>query len=173
MKFRQFPSFDENNAPEAARGALLQSKQKFGAIPTPLARYASSPSMLELALSGLHTFEQSSLSALEREVLAMTMGRRNGCKLCLNLHRRLLVALKAPAELVQALEAGEPLAERRLEALRTFVLALAEQHGDVPTRTWTDFREAGFTHEQALDAVMGVGVYTITTLANRLTETSE
>jgi len=40
----------------------------------------------------------------------------------------------------------------------------------VPSKVWSDFREAGYSHEQALDVVTGVSVYTLTTLANRLIE---
>jgi AhpD family alkylhydroperoxidase len=173
MTARNFPEYDETNAPPAARDALAQNKRAFGAIPAPVARYASAPLMLGTALAGLQSFEMTSLPMLEREVLAMTMGRLNGCRFCVDLHRRLLARHDADPELVAALEAGRELADRRLEALRTFVIALVEHHGDVPARTWTDFREAGYTHAQALELVMGVGVYTITTLANRLTETSE
>lgn len=173
MTQRQFPRFDETTAPAAARQALLANKRAFGAIPEPLARYASSPSMLASALAGLEAFEKTSLAPLEREVLAMTMGHRNGCKFCLDLHRRLLLAEKAPAELIRELEAAGGLSDPRLEALRGFVLALLEHHGDVPLATWTAFREAGYSHEQALDVVTGVSVYTLTTFANRLTETSE
>jgi uncharacterized peroxidase-related enzyme len=173
MTFRDFPRFDETSAPAAARAALAKNKQLFGAIAAPLACYASSPLMLETALSGLAALEHSSLSPLEREVLAMTMGRVNGCNFCVSLHRRLLAAQKATPELVSALEAGQALGTPRLEALRRFVLALLETKGDVPRAVWTDFREAGYTHEQALEIVTGVSVYTLTTLANRLTETSE
>ena len=103
----------------------------------------------------------------------MTMGRVNGCQFCLTMHRGLLTAQKAPSDLIAALEAGEPLTDARLEALRRFVLALLEQHGDVAREVWRNFREAGYSHQHALDVVAGVGVYTLTTLANRLTETSE
>jgi uncharacterized peroxidase-related enzyme len=170
---RQFPRFDETNAPGAARDALLTNKRIFGAVPEPLRRYAASPMMLGTALGGLQAFETSSLAPLEREVLAMTMGRVNDCKFCLDLHRRMLTVHKAPADLVRALEAGQPLADTRLEALRSFILALLEHHGDVPHETWTRFREAGYSHEQALEVVTGVAIYTLTTFANRLTETSE
>jgi uncharacterized peroxidase-related enzyme len=173
MTYRDFPHFDENNAPTAARDTLLQTKQQFGMIPGPLTRYAGSPLLLAAALGGLDAFEKSSLSPLEREVLAMTMGRVNGCKFCITFHLRMLGLQKAPPELVSALESGTPLADPRLEALRRFVLALLERHGDVSPDVWTNFREAGYTHEQALEIVMGVAVYTMTTLANRLTETSE
>jgi len=173
MTFRDFPRFDETNAPEPVRDALVQNKRLFGAVPAPLACYANSPLFLEAALSGLRAFEQASLSPLEREVVAMTMGRLNGCKLCLGLHRRLLNAQRAPVELIDALEQGRALGEPRLEALRGFLLAVVDARGDVSKEAWTQFREAGFSHAQALEVVLGVGAYTLTTLANRLTETSE
>jgi len=173
MKNRHFPRFDETNAPAESRDALSKTKRAFGAIPAPLTRYAGSPLLLHAALSGLEAFEQSSLVPLEREVLAMTMGRANGCRFCLDLHRRLLLAQHAPSELIEQLEAGQPLGDARLEALRQFVVALLETRGDVPREVWSLFREAGYTHAQALEVVAGVGVYTMTTLANRLTETSE
>ncbi len=173
MTHRDFPRFDENTAPTGAREPLAQTRKAFGMLPAPLTRYASSPLMLGAALSGLDAFEKSSLQPLEREVLAMTMGRLNGCKFCLDFHRRALKLLQSPAELVAALEAGEPLPEARLEALRRFVLALIEDRGDVSANVWNDFRAAGFTHQQALEVLTGVSVYTLTTLANRLTETSE
>jgi uncharacterized peroxidase-related enzyme len=173
MNHRNFPLFDENTAPVSARDALARSRQSFGAVPEPLARYASSPLMLETALAGLDAFEKrTSLSPLEREVLAMTMGHANGCEFCLALHRRMLRAQHASPEVVAALERGAPLPEPRLEALRQFVLALLEEHGDVPETVWTAFRTAGYTHEQALEVLTGVSVYTLTTLANRLTQTS-
>ena len=156
MTYRDFPRFDESTAPAATRDALARTKRQFGMIPAPLARYASSPLLLDAALGGLDAFENSSLAPLEREVLAMTIGRVNGCKFCLDLHRRMLAVQKAPAELVSALEAGTPLPERRLEALRIYVLALLDHRGDVPREVWSNFREAGYTHEQALEVVVGV-----------------
>jgi AhpD family alkylhydroperoxidase len=173
MKFRNFPSFDETTAPVAARAALEQMKKKFGAIPAPVARHAGAPAVLATALGGLDTFEKSSLAPLEREVLAMTMGRRNGCQFCLSFHTRLLHAQKADTALIEGLQNGGALSDPRLEALRLFIDAVIEHHGDVPRDVWSNFREAGYTHEQALEVVLGIGVYTLTTLANRLTETSE
>ena len=172
MSYRQFPRFDETTAPEAARDALLENKRAFGAVPEPLARYASSPLMLGQALAGLVAFESSSLSSLEREVLAMTMGHLNGCRFCVGLHSRMLRAQKAPPELIEGLTSGTRLANARLEALRAFILAVVETRGDVPRDAWSAFLDAGYTHQHALEVVMGISVYTLTTFANRLTETS-
>jgi AhpD family alkylhydroperoxidase len=173
MNHRQFPRYDEHDAPAAARPALEATRRRFGALPEPLTRHAGSPALLLTTLSGLEAFEKTTLAPLEREVLAMTLARLNGCHFCSRLHARLLQGLDADVELVSALHAGEPLRDARLEAVRGFVLALVEHSGDVPRSDWLRFREAGYTHEQALELVLGVGVYTMTTLANRLTETSE
>lgn len=170
MTFRSFPSFDETTAPQAAQGALTHTKRAFGGIPVPLQRYASSPAMLAAALSALEQFEQTSLTPLEREVVAMTMGRVNGCHFCIELHRRLLRSQHAPESLVAALETGTALEDRRLEALRGFVEAILRERGDVPQATWVAFREVGFSHAQALEVMMGISAYTLTTFTNRLIE---
>jgi uncharacterized peroxidase-related enzyme len=173
MTHRQFPTFDENTAPAAARESLVRTKQAFGAIPMPVARYASSPVTLKAALAGLDAFESTSLAPLERETVAMTVSRRNRCRFCLALHTRLLRAQGADPELIAALTEGGALPQPRLNAVARFANALLDQHGDVSQEVWTDLREAGYTHEQALEIALGVGVYTLTTLANRLTESGE
>ncbi|MFZ5892010.1 MAG: carboxymuconolactone decarboxylase family protein [Myxococcota bacterium] len=170
---RNFPAYDEHTAPEAARPILLHSRRQFGKVPTPLAHYASSPLLLKTALELLEAFEHSSLAPLEREVVAMTMGHTNGCKFCLTLHASLLRKLDAPPHVTRALEQAEPLPDARLESLRAFVVNALERHGAVDAEVFADFLAKGFSHQQALDVVLGVGAYTVTTFANRLTDSSE
>lgn len=167
---RNFSSLRPEDAPAAARPILEQHEKKFGFVPSPLARMAVAPAVLEAALRGLEVFERSSLAPLEREVLAMTLAHRNGCEYCGSLHRRLLTALGAPAETIAALAAGTPLSSPRLEALRRFVLELVERTGDPTREGWAEFLDAGFESTQALEIVQGVAAYTLTTFANRLTE---
>jgi uncharacterized peroxidase-related enzyme len=167
---REFIDYDLDTAPEAARAILAENKRKFGAIPKPLARLAVAPVALEAAIAGLGAFERSSLAPLEREVLAMTMGRLNGCDFCVALHRRMLKMIEAPQAVCEALEHGTPLESPRLEAVRSFTLALLEHTGDVSDEAWRQFLAAGFDRAAALEMVMGVASYTLTTFANRLTQ---
>jgi len=167
---RSFTDFDLDTAPAAARELLAENQKKFGKIPSPLARLAASPVALGAALSGLSAFEESGLTRLEREVLALTMGHRNGCHWCVALHTRLLKQLDPPAGLADALAEGKQLAEPRLEAVRAFTLALLERTGDVSDEAWQQFLGAGFDRARALEVVVGVAAYTLTTFANRLTE---
>lgn len=167
---RSFVSYDSSNAPADSRGILAESQQKFGRIPSPLARLAVSPLALRAALSGLTAFEHSTLTPLEREVLAMTIGVKNGCHYCVSFHRRSLRMLEAPAGLSEALERGGPLGSPKLEALRSFTLELLEHTGDVSVDAWQQFLAVGFDRAAALEVVVGVAAYTLTTFANRLTE---
>ena len=167
---RSFIDYDLDTAASAAHEVLAENKKKFGFIPSPLARLAVSPVALQAAIAGLTAFEHTSLAPLEREVLAMTMGVKNGCHYCISLHRRLLKMLEAPASLTEALEQGHPLESPKLEAVRAFTLALLERTGDVSDEAWQQFLAAGFDRAAALEVVVGVAAYTLTTFANRLTE---
>jgi alkylhydroperoxidase family enzyme len=89
------------------------------------------------------------------------------------LHERRLAALGAPAALTLALEQAGPLPDERLEVLRQFILSALSRRGAVDGPEFEAFLAHGFTHEQALDVILGISVYTLTTFANRLTETSE
>jgi len=167
---RSFISYDLETAPAASRAILAENQRKFGFIPSPLARLAVSPLALQSAVAGLDAFEHSSLAPLEREVIAMTVAVENGCHYCVALHRRLLKMLEAPSTLCQALEQGRALEWPKLEALRVFTLALLERTGDVSAEVWQQFLAAGFDRSAALEVVVGIAAYTLTTFANRLTE---
>ncbi|MET0792011.1 MAG: carboxymuconolactone decarboxylase family protein [Polyangiaceae bacterium] len=167
---REFIDYDLSTAPSAAHPVLLENQRKFGVIPKPLARLAASPVALAATVAGLDAFERTSLAPLEREVVAMTMGRLNGCHYCVALHRRLLKMIDAPLALCEALESGAALESPRLEAVRVFTLALLDRKGDVGDDVWRQFLAAGFDRAAALEIVLGVATYTLTTFANRLTQ---
>jgi uncharacterized peroxidase-related enzyme len=166
---RQFPEFDETTAPERARAGLAAARSRFGSIPSPLRRIAAAPGALELVQTALAAFEATSLTALEREVVALTVARRNGCDYCLALHRVLLVRLDVPQSVADALFSGHAL-PARLEALRRFATSALDRTGDVDDESWQGLLDAGYDRSQALEVVLGIGAYTLTTFANRLTQ---
>jgi AhpD family alkylhydroperoxidase len=170
MTMRNFRTLRVDEAPAHARSILEQNERKFGFVPSPLARIAIAPAVLEAALHGLGAFERSSLAPLEREVLAMTLARRNGCEYCRSLHRKILAKLEAPPEAIAALDTGAPLPSTRLETLRRFIHEMLEKTGDPRDELWSEFLAAGFEPGQALEIVQGIAAYTLTTFANRLTE---
>lgn len=164
-----FPHHDATTAPAASRGFLVSSERAFGFVPSPVARLATSPALLAAFFDTLKRFEAASLAPLEREVLALTVGRRNGCHYCVAMHTATLHRLGADAATIAALREGTPLPEPRLAALARFIEAVLDTRGGVDDATLADFLAAGFDARAALDVVLGVGAYTLSTYANRLT----
>jgi AhpD family alkylhydroperoxidase len=157
------------SAPPAVSRALSGTMRELGFVPAAMARMANSPDLLDgfLRLNGI--FEGSSLDPLAREVVVMTVATRNGCHVCVAMHTARLTALGADAGLIAALRAAAPLADERLESLRVFTLRVLDTAGDVGDDTLAEFLGQGFTSRSALDVVLGIGTYTMSTLANRLT----
>ena len=101
----------------------------------------------------------------------MTIATRNGCHICVAMHTARLTALGASPDLIAALRDGplEPLADERLDAIRVFTLRVLDTAGDVGDQALRDFLARGYTTQNALEVVLGIGTYTMSTLANRLT----
>ncbi len=163
-----FPDHTPESAPPAARPTMAATARQFGMIPSAVARLATSPETLNgfLKLNGI--FESTTLSALEREVLIMTVATRNGCHLCVAMHTATLKPLASP-EMVDALRGQTSLPDPHLDALRTFTLTVMDTTGNVPQEALEAFVAAGFTPRNALEVVLGIGTYTLSTFANRLT----
>lgn len=157
-----------DSAPTNVRPALEGAKKKFGGVPKPLARLAESPTAVAAFHDLLGHFDSSSLSAAEREVVTFVVATTNACHYCVALHSRLGAGVLG-ADGVAAMRRGQPLADARLEAMRCFTLAVIASHGDVPDTERAAFAAAGFTSRQALDVVVGIATYTLSTFANRLT----
>jgi AhpD family alkylhydroperoxidase len=166
-----FTDYTIESAPPAARRSMTGVAREFGYLPAGVARMAGSPQLLDgfLRLNGM--FERSTLDPLAREVIVMTLATRNGCHICVALHTARLTRLGADADLITALRAAAPLPvpASRLEALRVFTLRVLDTAGDVGDEALRAFLAQGYTSQNALEVVLGIGTYTMSTLANRMT----
>ncbi|MER5702167.1 carboxymuconolactone decarboxylase family protein [Micromonospora sp. NPDC002296] len=165
-----FTAHTADTAPAAARPIIEGVRRKFGYLPAPAALMAESPQLLKGFLTINGVFEQCSLDPVEREVVVLTVATRNECHVCVAMHTGTLTGQGADPVLVGALRSGTPLPEARLEALRLFTLAVLDHRGAVPDDAMRAFLAAGYRPGNALDVVLGVGTYTISTFANRLTD---
>lgn len=157
------------SAPDAARRTLVTTEKQFGYLPAAVARLAEAPLLLDGFLKLSAMFEKTSLDPLARETLVMSIATRNGCHVCVAMHTAKLGQLGADPVLITALREDKPLPDERLQAVRDFTHAVLDTAGDVPDDDLKAFIAAGFTAQQALEVVLGIGAYTMSTLANRLT----
>lgn len=165
----RFDPLSHDAAPEGSRRLTEATAKKLGFVPSPVAKAARSPALLAHLLAGFAAFERSSLDALEREVVAMTVAFEVGCEYCMALHSASLVREATPRAVLEALRSGTALPEKRLDALRRYALGVLRDRGRVEAAVAADFEAAGYGEESALDVALGVGVYFLSTTTNVLT----
>jgi AhpD family alkylhydroperoxidase len=169
-----FPDFTIASALPTARRTMTATEKHLGYLPAAMARMAASPQLLDGFVKLSAIFDSSTLSPLARETLVMTIAARNGCHLCLAMHTARLTALGADASLIASLRKAEPLldpvlVDPVLEAIRVFTLHVLDTAGDADDEALRAFLAAGYTSQNALEVVLGIGTYTMSTFANRLT----
>jgi AhpD family alkylhydroperoxidase len=143
--------------------------KNLGYLPDGVGKLATSPHLLEGFLKVSAMFEATTLDPLSRETLIMTVSTRNACHFCVAMHTAKLTKLGAAPEVISALRDQKPLPDERLAALQTFALEVLETTGAVGDKALEAFFAHGYTPQNALEVVMGIGVYTMSTLANRMT----
>jgi len=151
---------------------MTATRDQLGYLPSAMARLAASPQLLDGFGKLTAIFENTALDPLAREVVVMTIATRNGCHICVAMHTARLTALGADPDLVAALRDADragPLPDQRLEVIRAFTLRVLDTAGDVGDVALQDFLASGYTAQNALEVVLGIGTYTMSTLANRLT----
>ena len=144
------------------------AKERYGFVPNLAAFIAESPLVLSAVLTLSGQFDESSLSAKERQLVLLTVSALNGCDYCKTAHTALGKMEGMDSAQLQAIVAFKPLSDSRLEALRGFTRALVEEKGWVDEAKISAFLEAGFTRAQVFEVVLGIALKTITNYSNHL-----
>ncbi|MFD3996141.1 carboxymuconolactone decarboxylase family protein [Streptomyces sp. NPDC058548] len=116
-----------------------------------------SPETLDGFLKLNQIFESTTLDPHSRETVVLTVAERNQCHLCVDMHEAKMAAL------------GPAPDTERLAAVRLFTLRVLASAGAVSDEEMAAFEAAGYTRRNALEVVLGIGAYTLSTFANRLT----
>ncbi|CAL9527081.1 hypothetical protein SUDANB121_03975 [Nocardiopsis dassonvillei] len=99
----------------------------------------------------------------------MTVATHHGCHVCVAMHSAVLAGAGADPGLIGALRERRPPPDPRLEALRVSALAVIGSAGAVDDAGLRDFPDRGYTAQNALEVVLGVGAHTLSAFADRLT----
>ena len=158
------------SAPAASRRAMEATTKELGYLPAAMARLASSPELLNGFLRMSALFDTTTLEPIAREVVIMTVATRNGCHICIAIHSARLSALGASEDLIAALRDASPVPDERLAAVQVFTTQVLDTAGSVSDEALDAFLAHEFTTRNALEVVLGIGAYTMSTLANRMTQ---
>ncbi len=166
-----FPTHTVDTAPEAARPLLKNAKAAYGFVPNLAATMATAPALLEgyVTLAGI--FSKTDLSETERQIILMTNNRLNGCAYCMAAHTTISQKAKVPADVIEALRNNTPVADAKLEALRSFAAVVNETRG-LPDQEQVDaFLAAGYTPQTVLEVVLGTSLKVLSNYTNHIAGT--
>jgi len=74
-------------------------------------------------------------------------------------------------EVIEAVRNGGPIADRKLEALRSFAVKAVRARGWLGDAELRAFMAAGYPQATILEVLMGVGLKTLSNYVNHVTET--
>ncbi len=161
----------KETAPEAAQAGIEKSLKGFGFLPNLHAVMAEAPAMLDAYHSLWDLFGASSLTPLEQQVVLMTANFENNCHYCVPGHTYIMKSQNMPDGVIQALRDGTPIADAKLEALRTFARELIENQGHVGDERLQVFLDAGYTKQQSLEVIVGLAMKVLSNYTNALAHT--
>ncbi|WP_120075923.1 carboxymuconolactone decarboxylase family protein [Aurantiacibacter odishensis] len=158
-------------APEGSQPFLNAAKGAYGFVPNLLGTMAEAPAILEgyMILAGI--FEKTDLSETERQIILMTNNRLNGCHYCMAAHTSISQGAGVPADVIDALRTNTPIADTKLEALRTFAAVINETRGWPQPADIEAFLGAGYTRQNMLEVILGTALKVLSNYTNHVAET--
>ncbi|MBF8746759.1 carboxymuconolactone decarboxylase family protein [Pseudomonas putida] len=154
-----------DQAPAGSRAALEGIQKGLGFIPNTFKTLAHSPAALNAYLGLAQALGKISLSAAEREVVALATSQINGCDYCLAAH----TFFGAKAGL-----SDEAIAQARngtLSAIAALAHQITESRGQLSDDQIAAARQAGLTDGKIIEVVAQTTLLTLTNYLNNIAAT--
>ncbi|WP_193142481.1 MULTISPECIES: carboxymuconolactone decarboxylase family protein [unclassified Meridianimarinicoccus] len=166
-----FPSYDLDTAPQAAKPFLEKSQKAFGRLPGLHKVMAGAPGLLDVYQQAHAAFQNSSLDKDELTVVWQAINVEHGCHYCVPAHTGIANMMGVDPALSEALRNEAPLGNDALEALRTFTLAMVRQRGEVSEAQLAAFYAAGYGPQQVLEVILGISQKVMSNYVNHIAQT--
>lgn len=159
-------------APETSRAALAAIRQQYGFLPKLHAVLAESPVALQALDSLFELVGKGTLTPQEQQVAMLTVSAFNRCAYCMAGHTYVARSVQLEEDALQALRDDQPMGGHpRYRALRSFTKAVLNQQGFAGGQPLSDFIQAGFSREAALEVLVIVAAKTLANFTNNLADT--
>lgn len=165
-----YPVHTIETAPESARETLTAARKAYGFLPNLLAVMSEAPALVKGYTTLSRIFDETSFSAAERQVVLLTVSLENACTYCVAAHSVIAGMQKVPDDVVQAIRCNRPITDNSLEALRRYTSAVVTKRGWADADDFAAFENAGYSRQQALEVVLGVGLKTLSNYMNHVAQ---
>lgn len=166
-----FKTHTIESAAEASKPFLELAQNAYNFVPNLLGNMAEAPALLEgyMTLAGI--FDKTSFSETERQIILMTNNRLNGCIYCMAAHTSISQMAGVKADVIEALRNNTPIADTKLEALRTFSAIINESKGWPTAAQVSAFLNAGYTQQNILEIIVGTSLKVMSNYTNHIADT--
>lgn len=161
---------DRNNPPAAVAEQLSAIRAKLGKVPNALATLAQAPAALNAYLAVNQAIAAGTLSAKERERIALAVAEVNGCEYCLSAHSYSGKFAGLPEDEILAARQGRS-ADPRAAAIVQLAQAIVAERGRVATAELDKARAAGLSDGEVLEVLANVVANILTNYTNNLSST--
>lgn len=156
----------DEKTPEASRPMLDGVKKAFGMVPNVFKVLAHSPASLNTYLQFNQANEASSLTAQQREVVALATSQFNACEYCTAVHSMIGGKVGLTPEQVHAARDGS------LDAYARFAREVTATRGQVSDAVIATARADGLSDAAIVDVITQVTLLTFTNLLNNVAKTT-
>ncbi|MEE8514358.1 MAG: carboxymuconolactone decarboxylase family protein [Gammaproteobacteria bacterium] len=168
---RKFDVHTRDTAPAKSAESLRNKEEAFGFIPNLVGILAESPAALNGYVTLGQIFDESSFSPTERQIVLLAASRFNECRYCVAAHSVVADLQEVPADVIAAIRNDQPIADNKLEALRTFTTAVVEERGWVTEDDTAAFLAAGYSKAQILEVILGISFKTLSNYVDHVADT--
>lgn len=157
---------------ETTDALLGEVAKRFGGyIPNFHKVLANSPPVLEGFIRLHGALGKSSLSALDREVVALEVSRRNECGYCTAAHSMAAKKQGLPAGDLAKLLSGERVLVPQQALVQQATRDILDNQGRLGKTQMALYEQAGLSQAMLMEIVATIGLFTLATLANNMAET--
>ena len=118
----------------------------------------------------IDAMRQTTFTPTELHVVWFAINIEHGCHYCMAAHTPWAMEHGVPQDVIDIARAGGSYSNLRLEALRTFTLAMVRERGWVNDAIVKAFLSAGFTRENIFEIIAAIAYKVMTNYTNHIVE---
>lgn len=142
----------------------------FGKVPNIFAGMANSPVTLNAYLKLDELIASGSFSAVEQDIVRITVSEFNQCRYCVAAHTASLLARRVPGDEILRIRRREP-SDPKHRALIAFTVKVLETKGFVTDGDISAFKDAGYTDKHVAELPVIIAQKTLSNYFNHINDT--
>ncbi len=166
IKMRLFAIYNPSNADPAATPVLEGLAKMVGFLPNVFAVMGNAPAALMGFTEVTKRFGTTNLSPTEREIVHIATSVENGCEYCVAGHTAFAKMQNIDENVIAAVRDGERIDNPKYAALHNLCCALVRDRGHINRDVLDQFVAAGYSQDQLLEVILGIGEKTISNLTS-------